>query len=127
MKLTIAELIVKTLAAAGVKRICGIVGNSLNGLTEALRKQTAVEWALVRHAADALLKDPALSKFAGQVSDSGEGRWTIKAAIDEGVPVPVLTTALYERFSSRGDADFQDKLLSAMRFEFGGHQEKPAK
>jgi 6-phosphogluconate dehydrogenase (decarboxylating) len=77
--------------------------------------------------AAALLKDPALSKFAGRVSDSGEGRWTIKAAIDEGVPVPVLTTALYERFSSRGDADFQDKLLSAMRFEFGGHLEKPAK
>jgi 6-phosphogluconate dehydrogenase len=77
--------------------------------------------------ASALLKDPALAKFAGQVSDSGEGRWTIKAAIDEGVPVPVLTTALYERFSSRGEADFQDKLLSAMRFEFGGHLEKAAK
>jgi 6-phosphogluconate dehydrogenase len=75
--------------------------------------------------AHALLKDPALSEFSGHVSDSGEGRWTIKAAIDEGVPVPVLTTALYERFSSRGEADFQDKLLSAMRFEFGGHQEKP--
>jgi 6-phosphogluconate dehydrogenase len=72
-------------------------------------------------------QDPVLSKFSGQVSDSGEGRWTIKAAIDEGVPVPVLTTALYERFSSRGDADFQDKLLSAMRFEFGGHLEKLAK
>jgi len=74
-----------------------------------------------------LVKDPALSGFSGRVSDSGEGRWTIKAAIDEGVPVPVLTTALYERFSSRGEADFQDKLLSAMRFEFGGHLEKPAK
>jgi len=60
------------------------------------------------------------------VSDSGEGRWTIKAAIDEGIPAPVLTTALYERFSSRGAADFQGKLLSAMRFEFGGHIEKPA-
>ena len=83
-------------------------------------------WLLDLTAA-ALLKDPALSKFAGRVSDSGEGRWTIKAAIDEGVPVPVLTTALYERFSSRGDADFQDKLLSAMRFEFGGHLEKLAK
>jgi 6-phosphogluconate dehydrogenase len=81
-------------------------------------------WLLDLTAA-ALLKDPALSKFAGRVSDSGEGRWTIKAAIDEGVPV--LTTALYERFSSRGDADFQDKLLSAMRFEFGGHLEKSAK
>ncbi len=67
------------------------------------------------------------SKFSGHVSDSGEGRWTIKAAIDEGVPVPVLTTALYERFSSRGEADFQDKMLSAMRFEFGGHLEKPGK
>ena len=65
-----------------------------------------------------------LSQFAGRVSDSGEGRWTIKAAIDEAVPVPVLTTALYERFSSRGEADFQDKLLSAMRFQFGGHLEK---
>ena len=74
--------------------------------------------------ATALLEDPALSKFAGRVSDSGEGRWTIKAAIDEAVPVPVLTTALYERFSSRGEADFQDKLLSAMRFQFGGHLEK---
>ena len=65
-----------------------------------------------------------LSKFAGRVSDSGEGRWTIKAAIDEGVPVPVLTTALYERFSSRGEADYADRLLSAMRFGFGGHLEK---
>ena len=72
------------------------------------------------------LPDPALAKFAGRVSDSGEGRWTIKAAIDEGVPVPVLTAALFERFSSRGEADFADKLLSAMRFQFGGHVEKPA-
>ena len=69
----------------------------------------------------------ALTKFSGRVSDSGEGRWTIKAAIDEGVPAPVLTTALYERFSSRGAADFQDKLLSAMRYEFGGHLEKSTK
>ena len=69
---------------------------------------------------------PSSSEFAGRVSDSGEGRWTIKAAIDEAVPVPVLTTALYERFSSRGEADFQDKLLSAMRFQFGGHLEKAA-
>ena len=76
--------------------------------------------------ANALSKDPALAKFSGRVSDSGEGRWTIKAAIDEAVPAPVLTTALYERFSSRGEAEFQDKLLSAMRFEFGGHVEKPA-
>jgi len=73
------------------------------------------------------LLDPGLAQFAGRVSDSGEGRWTIKAAIDEGVPVPVLTTALYERFASRGEADYQDKLLSAMRFGFGGHLEKPKK
>ena len=77
--------------------------------------------------ATALVKDANLSQFAGRVSDSGEGRWTIKAAIDEGVPVPVLTTALYERFASRGEADYQDKLLSAMRFGFGGHLEKKAK
>jgi 6-phosphogluconate dehydrogenase len=74
-----------------------------------------------------LTKSPALAEFAGHVSDSGEGRWTIKAAIDEGVPAPVLTASLYERFSSRGEADFADKLLSAMRFEFGGHLEKAAK
>ena len=74
-----------------------------------------------------LAKDPELSGFAGKVSDSGEGRWTIKAAIDEGVPVPVLTTALYQRFTSRGEADYQDKLLSAMRFQFGGHLEKTEK
>jgi len=76
--------------------------------------------------ANALAKDPALGNFSGRVSDSGEGRWTVKAAIDEGVPTPVLTTALYARFSSRGEAEFQDKLLSAMRFEFGGHNEKPS-
>ncbi len=81
-------------------------------------------WLLDLTAA-ALVEDPELGKFAGRVSDSGEGRWTIKAAIDEAVPAPVLTTALYERFSSRGEADFQNKLLSAMRFEFGGHHEKP--
>ena len=67
-----------------------------------------------------------MSKFGGRVSDSGEGRWTIKAGIDEGVPTPVLTAALYERFSSRGEADFSNKVLSAMRYEFGGHLEKPA-
>ena len=72
------------------------------------------------------MKDPALSQFAGRVSDSGEGRWTIKAAIDEAVPVPVLSAALYERFSSRGEADYQDRLLSAMRYGFGGHLEKAA-
>jgi len=77
--------------------------------------------------ATALTKDLELSDFTGRVSDSGEGRWTIKAAIDEAVPVPVLSAALYQRFSSRGESDFQDKLLSAMRFQFGGHVEKPVK
>jgi len=76
--------------------------------------------------ATALIADPALANFAGRVSDSGEGRWTIKAAIDEGVPAHVLSAALYERFSSRGEADFANKLLSAMRYQFGGHLEKPA-
>src|ERR1700741_1678873 len=75
--------------------------------------------------APALIKDQGFSQFAGRVSDSGEGRWTIKAAIDEAVPTPVLTASLYERFSSRGEADYANKLLSAMRFEFGGHLEKP--
>ena len=73
---------------------------------------------------NALLKDPSISGFSGRVSDSGEGRWTIKVAVDEGVPAHVLTAALYERFSSRGESDFADKLLSAMRFEFDGHVEK---
>ena len=74
--------------------------------------------------ASALLTDPDLSAFAGRVSDSGEGRWTIKAAIDEAVPAPVLTTALYERFSSRGESDFANKVLTAMRYGFGGHREQ---
>jgi 6-phosphogluconate dehydrogenase len=99
----------------------------LGAIAEVWRRGSVIASWLLDLTADALLKDPVLSKFSGRISDSGEGRWTIKAAIDEGVPVPVLTTALYERFSSRGDADFQDKLLSAMRFEFGGHLEKPAK
>jgi 6-phosphogluconate dehydrogenase len=97
----------------------------LPAVAEVWRRGSVIASWLLDLTAHALLKDPALSGFSGHVSDSGEGRWTIKAAIDEGVPVPVLTTALYERFSSRGEADFQDKLLSAMRFEFGGHQEKP--
>jgi 6-phosphogluconate dehydrogenase len=100
---------------------------NLGAIAEVWRRGSVIASWLLDLTAAALLKDPALSKFAGRVSDSGEGRWTIKAAIDEGVPVPVLTTALYERFSSRGDADFQDKLLSAMRFEFGGHLEKLTK
>src|SRR5258705_6842924 len=99
----------------------------LGNIAEVWRRGSVIASWLLDLTAIALVKDPALTGFAGRVSDSGEGRWTIKAAIDEGVPVPVLTTALYERFSSRGDADFQDKLLSAMRFEFGGHLEKPAK
>ncbi|MBV9105523.1 MAG: decarboxylating 6-phosphogluconate dehydrogenase [Verrucomicrobia bacterium] len=99
----------------------------LGNIAEVWRRGSVIASWLLDLTAIALAKDPVLSGFAGKVSDSGEGRWTIKAAIDEGVPVPVLTTALYERFSSRGDADFQDKLLSAMRFEFGGHLEKPAK
>jgi 6-phosphogluconate dehydrogenase len=100
---------------------------NLSDIAEVWRRGSVIASWLLDLTASALLKDPALSKFSGHVSDSGEGRWTIKAAIDEGVPVPVLTTSLYERFSSRGEADFQDKLLSAMRFEFGGHLEKPGK
>jgi 6-phosphogluconate dehydrogenase len=99
----------------------------LADVAEVWRRGSVIASWLLDLTAHALLKDSSLSGLAGRVSDSGEGRWTIKAAIDEAVPVPVLTTALYERFSSRGDADFQDKLLSAMRFEFGGHLEKPAK
>jgi 6-phosphogluconate dehydrogenase len=96
----------------------------LPDITEVWRRGSVIASWLLDLSASALLADPALSKFAGRVSDSGEGRWTIKAAIDEGVPAHVLTTALYERFSSRGEADFANKLLSAMRYEFGGHLEK---
>ncbi|MFI5209949.1 MAG: phosphogluconate dehydrogenase (NAD(+)-dependent, decarboxylating) [Gemmatimonadales bacterium] len=98
----------------------------LPDVTEVWRRGSVIASWLLDLTASALLADPQLAKFAGRVSDSGEGRWTIKAAIDEAVPAPVLTTALYERFSSRGEADFQNKLLSAMRFEFGGHLEKGA-
>jgi 6-phosphogluconate dehydrogenase len=98
---------------------------NLADITEVWRRGSVVASWLLDLTASALVKDPSLSKFAGRVSDSGEGRWTIKAAIDEAVPAHVLTAALYERFSSRGEADFQNKLLSAMRFEFGGHHEKP--
>jgi 6-phosphogluconate dehydrogenase len=97
---------------------------NLADVAEVWRRGSVISSWLLDLTASALTKDPALSEFAGRVSDSGEGRWTIKAAIDEAVPAPVLTSALYERFSSRGDADFGDKLLSAMRFEFGGHIEK---
>jgi 6-phosphogluconate dehydrogenase len=99
---------------------------NLRDIAELWRRGSVIASWLLDLTATALVEDPRLAKFAGRVSDSGEGRWTIKAAIDEAVPVPVLTTALYERFSSRGEADFQDKLLSAMRFQFGGHLEKSA-
>jgi len=98
----------------------------LKNIAEVWRRGSVIASWLLDLTAAALIQDPGLTKFAGRVSDSGEGRWTIKAAIDEAVPVPVLTASLYERFSSRGEADYADKLLSAMRFEFGGHLEKPA-
>jgi len=99
---------------------------NLRDVTEVWRRGSVIASWLLDLTAAALLQDPTLSKFAGRVSDSGEGRWTIKAAIDEAVPAPVLTASLYERFSSRGEADFANKLLSAMRYEFGGHLEKQA-
>jgi len=97
---------------------------NLRDIAEVWRRGSVIASWLLDLTANALLQDPSLSKFAGHVSDSGEGRWTIKAAIDEAVPAPVLTSALYERFSSRGEADFANKLLSAMRYQFGGHIEK---
>jgi 6-phosphogluconate dehydrogenase len=97
---------------------------NLPDIAEVWRRGSVIASWLLDLTAAALAEDPALGKFAGRVSDSGEGRWTIKAAIDEAVPAPVLTAALYERFSSRGEADFANKLLSAMRFQFGGHVEK---
>src|SRR5215470_18039489 len=100
---------------------------NLADISEVWRRGSVIASWLLDLTAAALAADAQLVKFGGRVSDSGEGRWTIKAAIDEGVPVPVLTTALYERFSSRGDADYADRLLSAMRFGFGGHLEKSAK
>jgi 6-phosphogluconate dehydrogenase len=100
---------------------------NLPDIAELWRRGSVIASWLLDLTAAALIKDPRLSGFAGRVSDSGEGRWTIKAAIDEGVPAHVLSSALYERFSSRGGADFANKLLSAMRYEFGGHVEKPHK
>ena len=97
---------------------------TLPDIAEVWRRGSVIASWLLDLTASALLDDPELAKFAGRVSDSGEGRWTIKAAIDEAVPAPVLTSALYARFSSRGEADFQNKLLSAMRYGFGGHLEK---
>lgn len=99
----------------------------LGDIAEVWRRGSVVASWLLDLTATSLVEDAELSRFAGRVSDSGEGRWTIRAAVDEAVPAPVLTAALYSRFSSRGEADFQNKLLSAMRFQFGGHHEKPAK
>ena len=99
---------------------------NLADVTEVWRRGSVISSWLLDLTASALAQDPALTKFSGRVSDSGEGRWTIKASIDEAVPSPVLTSALYERFSSRGEADYANKVLSAMRFAFGGHLEKPA-
>jgi 6-phosphogluconate dehydrogenase len=98
---------------------------NLRDITELWRRGSVIASWLLDLTAAALTQDPELSEFGGRVSDSGEGRWTIKAAIDEAVPAPVLSSALSARFSSRGQADFQNKLLSAMRYEFGGHLEKP--
>jgi 6-phosphogluconate dehydrogenase len=97
---------------------------NLTDVTELWRRGSVIGSWLLDLTADALLKSPDLADFHGRVSDSGEGRWTISAAIDESVPVPVLSSALFERFSSRGEADYADRLMSAMRFEFGGHLEK---
>jgi len=99
---------------------------NLPDITEVWRRGSVIASWLLDLTASALIKNPDLANFSGRVSDSGEGRWTIKAAIDEAVPAHVLTAALYERFSSRGEADFANKLLSAMRYEFGGHLEKSA-
>ena len=99
---------------------------NLADITEVWRRGSVNSSRLLDLAASALLKSPDLARFAGRVSDSGEGRWTLAAAIDDSVPAPVLSAALYERFSSRGEADFADKLLSALRYQFGGHEEKAA-
>ncbi|MGQ4807257.1 6-phosphogluconate dehydrogenase, NAD(+)-dependent, decarboxylating [Candidatus Entotheonellaceae bacterium PAL068K] len=99
---------------------------NLADITEVWRRGSVIASWLLDLTASALLENPTLSDFAGRVSDSGEGRWTLHAAIDEAVPAPVLSTALYQRFSSRGEADFADKVLSAMRYAFGGHAERPS-
>ena len=100
---------------------------NLPDIAEVWRRGSVVASWLLDLTAISLLESPDLANFSGRVSDSGEGRWTILAAIDEGTPADVLTASLYQRFSSRGEADFQNKLLSAMRFQFGGHHEKPSK
>ena len=99
---------------------------NLRDIAEVWRRGSVIASWLLDLTAAGLVKDPTLSQFTGRVSDSGEGRWTIKAAIDEAVPAPVLSAALYQRFTSRGEADYQDRLLSAMRYGFGGHLEKAA-
>ena len=99
---------------------------NLPDIAEVWRRGSVIGSWLLDLTADALAQDPQLAAYGGRVSDSGEGRWTIEAAIDEGVPAPVLSAALYERFASRGEADFANQVLSAMRHEFGGHLEKPA-
>jgi len=98
----------------------------LGDIAEVWRRGSVVASWLLDLAASALVKSGDLGTFSGRVSDSGEGRWTVQAAIESSVPAPVLSAALFERFSSRGEGDFADKLLSALRFEFGGHHEKPA-
>jgi 6-phosphogluconate dehydrogenase len=100
---------------------------NLPDIAEVWRRGSVVASWLLDLTASALIEDPSLEQFGGRVSDSGEGRWTVLAAVDEGAPAEVISAALYARFSSRGNADFEDKLISAMRFEFGGHHEKPAK
>jgi len=100
---------------------------NLPDIAEVWRRGSVVASWLLDLTASALIEDPSLEQFGGRVSDSGEGRWTVLAAVDEGTPADVISAALFARFSSRGNADFQNKLLSAMRFEFGGHLEKPAK
>jgi 6-phosphogluconate dehydrogenase len=97
----------------------------LPAIAEVWRRGSVIASWLLDLLADALAKSPELSEFAGRVSDSGEGRWTLKAAIDEGVPAQILSTAIGERFASRGQADFANRMLAALRFEFGGHKEKP--
>ena len=99
---------------------------NISEVAEVWRRGSVIGSWLLDLIATALARDPELSSFGGKVSDSGEGRWTLQAAIDEGVPAPVISGALFTRFSSRGQSDFADKLLSAMRYEFGGHLEKKA-
>ncbi len=98
---------------------------NLTDITELWRRGSVVGSWLLDLTAQAMIKSPDLATFGGSVADSGEGRWTIEAAVDEAVPAPVLTAALYQRFTSRGESDFADKVLSAMRYEFGGHVERP--